>query len=157
RAEPAPALETFMPAPPAGLAKMFGKSKHEQAVAEANARYGHAVQVHRSLEAKREQALAKARAQWQAAASLREAEAKKQHEQVDAFEADYHRGDIDAVVSYCSMVLEASAYPDGFPQKFKFAYVPESRQAVVEYELPTVDVVPTVRTYRYVKTSDTIA
>jgi restriction system protein len=56
------------------------------------------------------------------------------------------------------MVLEASAYPDGFPRKFKFAYVPESRQAVVEYELPTVDdVVPTVKTFRYAKTSDTIA
>jgi hypothetical protein len=98
-----------------------------------------------------------ARAQWQVAAALREAEAKKQHEQVDAFEADYRRGDLDAVVSYCSMVLEASAYPEGFPQRFKFAYVPESRQAVVEYELPTVDVVPAVRAYRYVKASDTIA
>jgi restriction system protein len=54
-------------------------------------------------------------------------------------------------------VLEASRYPDGFPQEFKFAYVPESRQAVVEYELPTAEVVPAVKAYRYVKTSDTIA
>ena len=157
RAEPAPVPETFMPTPPAGLAKMFGKSKYERAVAEARARYEQAAEEHRGREEQRAQALAKARAQWQAAAALREAEAKKQHEQVDAFEADYRRGDLDAVVSYCSMVLEASAYPDGFPQRFKFAYVPESRQAVVEYELPTVDVVPTVRAYRYVKASDTIA
>lgn len=157
RAEPAPVPETFMPAPAAGLAKMFGKSKYERAVAEARARYEQAAEEHRGREEQRAQALAKARAQWQAAAALREAEAKKQHEQVDAFEADYSRGDLDAVVSYCSMVLEASAYPDGFPQRFKFAYVPESRQAVVEYELPTVDVVPTVRAYRYVKASDTIA
>jgi restriction system protein len=35
--------------------------------------------------------------------------------------------------------------------------VPESRQAVVEYELPTLDVVPAVRAYRYVKSTDTIA
>jgi restriction system protein len=54
-------------------------------------------------------------------------------------------------------VLEASSYPDGFPQKFKLAYVPESRQAVVEYELPAVEVVPAVKAYRYVKSSDTIA
>jgi restriction system protein len=155
RAEPAPAA--FMPAPPAGLAKMFGKSKHERAVAEERTRYEYAVAEHRRREEQRTQALAKARAEWQAAAALRQAETKKQHEQVDTFEADYRRGDLDAVVSYCSMVLEASAYPDGFPQRFKFAYVPESRQAVVEYELPTVDVVPTVKVYRYVKTSDTIA
>jgi restriction system protein len=157
QAEPAPALESFLPAPPTGLAKMFGKSKHENAVALSHARYGIALKEHRDREEQRAQALAKARTEWQAAAALRQAEAKKQHEQVDAFEADYRRGDVDAMVSYCSMVLEASAYPDGFPQKFKFAYVPESRQAVVEYELPTVNVVPTVRAYRYVKTSDTIA
>ena len=84
-------------------------------------------------------------------------EAKKQHLQVDSFEADYLCGDLDGVVSYCHMVLEASAYADGFPQDFKFAYVPESRQAVVEYELPTVEIVPTVKAYRYVKQSDSVA
>lgn len=157
RAEPAPVLETFMPAPLTGVGKVFGKAKHERAVAQGDARYKQAVQEHRGREEQRAKALARARSEWQAAAALRQAEAKKQHEQIDAFEADYRRGDLDAVVSYCSMVLEASAYPDGFPQRFKFAYVPESRQAVVEYELPTVDVVPTIRAYRYVKQSDTIA
>ncbi len=112
---------------------------------------------HRNREAQRASALAKARAEWQAAAAQLKEEAKKQHELVDAFEANYRRGELNAVVSYCSMVLEASAYPDGFPQRFKFAYVPESRQAVVEYQLPTVAVVPTVKAYRYVKQSDSIA
>jgi restriction system protein len=142
RAEPAPVPEKFMPPPLTGMGKLFGKAKHEQAIAEGQARYAQAV---------------KARAEWQAAAAQLEEEANKQHEQVDTFEADYRRGDLDAVVSYCSMVMEASAYPDGFPQRSKFAYVPESRQAVVEYELPTVDVVPTVKAYRYVKQSDSIA
>jgi restriction system protein len=157
RPEPAPVLESFLPAPPAGLAKVFGKGKHEQAVADGRARYEQAVQEHRKREEQRSVALAKARAEWQAAVDAANAQAHKQHQEVDAFEADYRRGDLDAVVLYCSMVLEASADPEGFPQKFKFAYVPESRQAVVEYELPTVEVVPAVRAYRYVKTSDTIA
>jgi restriction system protein len=157
RLEPTPALDAFMPAPPAGLAKMFGKSKHEQAVAEGRARYQQAVQEHRGREEQRAQALATARAEWQRAIDAANAYAREQHAEIDAFEADYRRGDLDAIVSYCSTVLEMSAYPDGFPQRFKLAYVPESRQAVVEYELPTVDVVPTVRAYKYVKTSDTIA
>jgi restriction system protein len=76
--------------------------------------------------------------------------------EIDAFEADYRRGVQDAVAAYCSMVLEASQYPSGFPQQFKLAYVPGSRQVVVEYELPTVTVVPAVKAYKYVKTSDTI-
>jgi len=157
RAEPAPVPEKFMPAPLTGLGKLFGKAKHEQAVAEGQARYEQAVLEHRTRERLRTNALAKARAEWQAAAAQLEEEAKKQHELIDAFEANYHRGELNAVVSYCSMVLEASAYPDGFPQRFKFAYVPESRQAVVEYELPTVDLVPAVKAYRYVKQSDSIA
>jgi restriction system protein len=156
RAEPAPVPETFMPPPLTGVGKLFGKAKHEQAVAEGQAKYALAVKEHRSREAKRTSALAKARAEWKAAGAQLEEEARKQHLQVDAFQADYLCGDLDAVVSYCSMVLEASAYPDGFPQRFKFAYIPESRQAVVEFELATVDVVPTVKAYRYVKQSDSI-
>jgi restriction system protein len=88
------------------------------------------------------------RAEWQAAVNAGE---------IDTFEADYRRGDLDAIVSYCSLVLGLSRYPDGFPQEYKFAYLPESRQAIVEYELPTAEVVPTVKAYRYVKTSGTIA
>jgi restriction system protein len=157
RAEPAPKLEKFMPAPPTGMGKLFGKAKHEQAVADGKAKYEKAVKGHRSREAKRTNALAEARAEWQAAAAQLKEEAKKRHEQVDAFEADYRGGNLDAVVSYCHMALAASAYPDDFSQQFKFAYVPESRQAVVEYDLPTVDVVPAVKAYRYVRQSDSVA
>lgn len=157
QAEPAPVLEEFMPLPPAGWSKMLGKGKREQAVADGRARYEQAVEAHRLREEQRSRALASARADWQATVALRQAEAKNQHEEIDAFEAAYRRGELDAVVSYCRMVLEASRYPGEFPQRLKLAYVPESRQVVVEYELPTVDVVPAVRAYRYVKVSDTIA
>jgi restriction system protein len=154
--EPAPAAEAFIPPPPGGLSKMFGGAKHEQAVAAGQAAYAQATEQHRQREAQRSAALAQARADWQAAASQAEAAARQQNADIDAFEADYRRGDPDAVVSYCSMVLEASRYPDDFPRGFKLAYVPESRQLVTEYELPTIDVVPAVKAYRYVKTTDTI-
>lgn len=146
-----------MPPSPAGLAKMFGKSKYEQAVAAGRDRYEQAVSENRAHEQQRSRALAAARADWQAAVDAANAQARKQHQEIDAFEADYRRGNLDAIVSYCSLVLEASRYPEGFPQEFRFAYVPESRQAVIEYELPTADVVPAVKAYRYVKASDTIA
>jgi len=157
--EPAPVLDTFLPPPPAGLSKVFGtgKGKHQQALAGARASYEQAAGQHRIREENRSRTLAQARAEWQAAVDAADAEARKQHEEIDAFEADYRRGDLDAVVSYCSMVLEASRYPEGFQQQFKLAYVPESRQIVVEYELPTVDIVPAVRARKYVKTSDTIS
>ena len=74
--------------------------------------------------------------------------------QVDAFSEAFSRGDPEAIVEYYTLVLTRSAYPDGFPQQFRVAYVPESAQLVVEYELPTIVVVPTVAEYRYVKTKD---
>jgi HJR/Mrr/RecB family endonuclease len=40
--------------------------------------------------------------------------------------------------------------------KAKVAYTPQSRQLVVEYELPAVDVVPKAKSYRYVKTQDKV-
>jgi restriction system protein len=156
RPEPPPVPDAFKPAPPSGISKMFGKAKYEQAFEEGRARYEQAVHEHSAREQQRLAALGRARAEWQAAADAANAEAQKQHAEVDAFEADYRCGAQDAVAAYCSMVLEASRYPDGFPQGFKLAYVPESRQAVVEYELPTVAIIPPVRAYKYVKSSDTI-
>jgi restriction system protein len=157
RVETAPVFEEFMPSAPTGLLKVFGSREYEKAVAEGRARYDQAIEEHRSREEQRSIALARARTEWQVAAVLRQVEAKKQHAEIDAFEADYRCGDVRAVGLYCRMVLEASKYPAGFPQQFKLVYVPESRQVVVEYELPTVDVVPTVRAYKYVERSDTIS
>lgn len=157
RPEPAPALDTFMPAAPTGLARMVGQGQHERAVADGRARSQQAVDEHRGREEQRAQALATARAEWQRAVDAGNASVHKQHAEIDAFEAAYRRGDPGAVVAYCSMVLDASEYPDGFPQSFKLAYVRESRQAVVEYELPAIDVVPAVKAYKYVSTSGVIA
>ena len=154
--EPPPVPDAFRPAPPTGLSKVFGKGKYEQAFEEGRVRYERAVQEHAAREQQRTAALARARAEWRTAVDTANAEAQEQHAEIDAFEADYRRGVQDAVATYCSMVLEASQYPESFPQRFKLAYVPESRQAVVEYELPTVAVVPAAKAYKYVKGSDMI-
>jgi len=155
--ESEPTIEQFLPAAPAGLGKVFGKGKYEQAVAAAHAAHAQAIEIHRQREEWRVKTLAQARAEHQAAVDAAQAEAAKQHAEIDQFEKEFTAGDADAIIAYFSMVLEASAYPDGFPRKFKLAYVPESRQLVCEYDLPTVDVVPAIKTYKYVRASDTIS
>jgi restriction system protein len=40
--------------------------------------------------------------------------------------------------------------------RLRVAYSPESHQAVIEYELPEVNVVPTTKIYRYVKSRNTV-
>jgi restriction system protein len=54
------------------------------------------------------------------------------------------------------MVLERSRYPDGFPQEFRVGFVPEPKELVIDYELPTGKVIPSVLEYRYVKSKDVI-
>lgn len=81
----------------------------------------------------------------------------RQHNQeVDDLESSYKNSAPIAINAYCTMVLERSEYPDGFPKEFRIAYVPESKELVVEYELPHKSAVPAICEYKYVKTRDAI-
>jgi restriction system protein len=155
--EPMPQEEAFLPSAPSGLSRLFGKAKHEQAVRAGQAAYAEASEAHGERERARLAELERRRAEYAKAVEEAHSRASTQHAEVDAWREHYEMGASDAVVSYFERVLKASDYPEGFPQAFKLAYVPESRQIVVEYELPSVDIVPTVKSYKYVKTSDTIS
>ena len=88
---------------------------------------------------------------------LLEAEAQKKNEQVSAFQEAYRSGNPEAVTGFFDLVFEKSEYPEGFPSKWKVVYLPESRQLVVDYDLPSLDeIVPEVEKYRYAKSTDQI-
>ena len=72
-------------------------------------------------------------------------------EEVSSLERAYKEGEVESVVLYNEMVLGNSDYPAGFPSQFRLAYVAESRQLVIDFELPTPDIVPAAVEYRYVK------
>jgi len=74
--------------------------------------------------------------------------------EVDEFEQSYRAAEPAAVTAYNTMVLERSEYPREFPQLFRLAYVPESKELVIEYQLPTIAVVPNVSEVNYVKSKD---
>jgi restriction system protein len=155
--EPPPMWDAFALPPLTGLGKMFGgKTKHAAAETAARSQYEAAVTTHQQREASRTQALAEYERKYdQYLAGLAATDAA-QHADIDAFAAAFASGDPDAVVTYLDLVLHGSAYPDAFPQHYKLAYTPESRQVVVEYQLPTVEVIPAVKAYKYVRTSDSV-
>ncbi|MEV6924046.1 restriction endonuclease [Dactylosporangium sp. NPDC051485] len=150
---PGPDWRQFEPAAPTGLGKVFGgKAKYEQQLAEARSRFQLAQSQHAATETERQRRVAAAHAAYQQRRQQEEARIAADNAEVDQFAAAFQAGEPQAVVDYFGIVLANSVYPDDFPQTYRLAYVPESRQLVVEYELPPLEVVPAVKEYKYVKT-----
>lgn len=122
----------------------------------ANEQFAQAHQQFLKNEADRLRLLDDLRSQHQAANTEKLVGIRERNTEVDQLEAAYLVGETAAVVTYCSLVLERSSYPPAFPHEFRLAYVPESKELVVDYQLPTLDVVPSVAEYRYIKSKDAI-
>jgi restriction system protein len=80
-----------------------------------------------------------------------EAKRAQRDAEVSELERAYTAGEHDSVLLYNEMVLSNSDYPAGFPDEVRLAYAAGSRQLVIDFELPTPDIVPKVAEYRYVK------
>ncbi len=156
--EPSPDPAAFQPSPLGTAQKLVPGAKQRYAPRFEAGRheYESAVHAHQEREAERLRRLAQAREQYQRAVAEIEARLSRQHAEIEAFKASFEAGEPDAVIQYFALVLERSDYPEGFPQLFRLAYVPESRQLVIQYTLPTFDRVPAVVEYKYVKTGDKI-
>jgi restriction system protein len=143
-------------AKPSGLAALWPAStrKYEEELSRAKNRFSQAMHEWNQKEVERLQSLTNAELDHKTDVAAFEQKKAQRNAEVDAFEAQYLAADPDAIVSYNTMVLERSFYPSNFPQNFSVAYTAASKQLVVEYELPTVSVVPAVAEFKYVKSSD---
>jgi len=156
--EPPPEPPT-RPPEPSGIAKLSRKAKEHwsaQVVTLAEA-YRDAMSAHALRETQREQRLVDAQAPHNRRRHEERTRILAQHAEVDAFRSEFDAGLPDAIVEYYALVLQASAYPEGFPRGSKVAFVPESRQLVVELDLPSAEVVPTIAQYRYIKAKDDVS
>jgi restriction system protein len=156
--EPAPRIEAFMPTPLGLVEKLVpgAKAKHDRALEDARQRFETESAAHQKREAERERALGEARSQHERESARVVARVDERNREIGEFRRRFEAGEPDAIAEYFSLVLDASRYPDGFPQTHRLASVPESRQLVVEYELPPVSIAPTVKLYRYVRSRDAI-
>jgi restriction system protein len=118
--------------------------------------YEAAIRAYNEREAERQRLLATGQAEHERALAQAKEQLARQHAEIEAFKEAFRAGVPDAVIQYFALILEASRYPDDFPQKFRLAFVPESRQLVVEYQFPGFDCVPSVAEYKYVRTGDKI-
>jgi restriction system protein len=70
--------------------------------------------------------------------------------------ASYRAGDPAGIAAHVESFLTAMPLPRCVNPKAAVAYSPDSRRLLVEYELPAVDVVPKAKSYRYVKSRETV-
>ncbi|MFA5388312.1 MAG: restriction endonuclease [Candidatus Omnitrophota bacterium] len=61
----------------------------------------------------------------------------------------YFRKDPAMIAEYCEMILSNSQYPDTFPQEFDVEYIPESKILLVDYFLPSIEDLPTLKEVKY--------
>jgi restriction system protein len=107
-------------------------------------------------ESKREQELERARLAHEEETAKMLACVEAANREVDEFRTKFETGDAEAIVDYFSLVLDAIRFPEGFERKHRIAFIPESRQLVMEYELPPLSIVPPVRLYRFVRSRDVV-
>lgn len=71
---------------------------------------------------------------------------------VDAKRTKYEARNPDAITEYLDLVLSKSRYPDYFPQEFDIQYDSSAKTAIVDYQLPGPDDLPSTRSVKYIAT-----
>ncbi|SEL58657.1 restriction system protein [Streptacidiphilus jiangxiensis] len=132
------------------------KRQHEAQVAEARARFEYDWQQAQAAEADRWRRLSEYHQQFTTWAAEEQRRSAARDAEVHALWCQVGAGDGEAVRQYFSAALlhTASTWPVGFPCQFALAYDTTARQLVINWELPSVDIVPETARIRYFKTDD---
>lgn len=152
------AYRSRLPKGPGFFASLFGGvAKYETEVAEIKkkdaARFAEATATHRHMLAEWEARGTSERVKHEAAEQKRAEEMRAHNEGLADWQEAFEARDPDAVVQYLSYVLDCSDYGDDLDEEYEVAYDPERRVLTCTYTLPSLDVVPEVRSYAYVKSA----
>lgn len=163
-----------LPDPPRGLAAMFGKKKHAEAVESAKRDHERALEKwrvqcrdaearrrkdkedHARMEAERLRKLEGARARYAREREAREVEAAESNANLDRLIANLGYGAADAVQEYISIVLANSVYPDHFPVSHEFAFDATTAELRLKVLIPGPNAIPEIKAYKYSKSNDEI-
>ena len=155
--EDPPRWDDYAPAKPYGMSYLLPwvKKKHAREESLARQRFEAEAQARVSRNALRQAEVKKRRDAHERVVEQAKREADEHNQQVEQLEAAFRAADPNAIASYFATVLESSPYPDGFPLATDAEYQAESKQLIVAYDLPEYDeIVPAVKSVRYVKLSD---
>ena len=156
--EAPPDKAAFLPPPLKALTGLVpgAQRKQRERMQSAEAAFEEASAAHAERESERKAALGAARAAWGEKITAIDEATARQHADVDELERRFADGDSDAVTEYFAASLASMSMPFEQPAEPRVAFSAQSRQLVIEVELPGFDVIPDAREYRYVKARDEI-
>ncbi|MCP5370934.1 MAG: restriction endonuclease [Hyphomicrobiales bacterium] len=91
---------------------------------------------------------------WKNDRAKYEEEQQKRNEDIMRKKEQYNNHVSDAILDYCEMVLANSKYPDYFPQEWDIEWQPETGVLVLDYSLPDISIIPSVKAVKYVASKD---
>lgn len=91
---------------------------------------------------------------WNEMRDIHESMKKEKNDAIEKKKEQYFAGESESIMEYCDMVLSNSVYPDYFPQEFDIDYNPNNRTLIVEYNLPDLSELPTLKEVKYIATRD---
>jgi restriction system protein len=122
---------------------------------------GFLTKVMSSQKAKHDKRVAELEAEYQAALAAwegRKAEHLKARDEknaaIEQHKLRYLAREPQAILHYNDLVLSNSSYPDCFPQAYELDYQPDSLVLIVDYQLPSLESLPTLREVTYVQSRD---
>lgn len=157
RPAPAPQWRDFEPAPPGPVGRLFGRearyAREREAAERAFAAEGERYQA---AETARQRRVAAARTAHKQRQDAVDAEVAKHNSNIAAFATAVHNGDRHAVSRYFQIMIDQVSDPEGFPRQRLAGYVPESTLLALEWRLPTPDIVPAKKSFRWIKARNEI-
>ncbi|MFZ0871972.1 MAG: restriction endonuclease [Rhodanobacter sp.] len=130
---------------------------HERRQAEAYGRFDEACRQCQQSNRERQVMLETARSDHGAAIEQAHREAEERNQFLLRAQEYLRQGAPTFCDSHYAHVLSTQKFPERFDLTYKAAYAKESRQVVVEVDLPPMQaVIPAVKAYKYVKRSDSV-
>lgn len=88
---------------------------------------------------------------WESEKSQYFVDRENSNKQIEEQKNKYLNKDHVAIEEYVSMVLTFSEYPDFFPKEFEIEYIPETSTIIVDYRLPYLNNIPTLKEVKYIQ------
>jgi restriction system protein len=155
--EPAPQWDDYAPPAPGAIGRAFGgANRYASRRADAEERFEHAQRDHADREIARQQRVVAARVAHVEHTTKQRQHVEAQQAKIDTFQEKVLNGDRLAVSEYYQRIIDGIAMPSGFPAARRAAYVPESTELVIEWDIPGLGIVSPEKEFQFVKTRKAI-